>query len=210
METVAQGQENDQRSKFAEHFDDKLIKRLLKNESQGSCLHIDKYDDVWKKIHEIGISVDDLLVFFTDGHTAIFERSLGRSTVKDMKNKRQCMVPGEAELQFLFSIYEDAVKNHFECLTDSLCMQGQLLDSFCRCDGLTSGVFFSSKYPWILATPDVAVVMVEGKSVIIQCEVLQGADWIKSRIVVPGQPLRTPEAKALAASKRKVRAFYSK
>lgn len=65
MEMVEQGQNSDQRSKFAECFDDKLIKGLLENESQGQCLPIDKYDDSWKKLHEIAISVDDLLVFFT-------------------------------------------------------------------------------------------------------------------------------------------------
>lgn len=202
---LEQSQNSDQRSNFAERFDDKFIRRLLKNESQKPCLPIDKYDASWKKIHEIAISVDDLLVFFTDSHTAIFEQSLGRSAVKEMKNGRQCLIPGEDELQFLLTVYEDAVRNHCEYLTDSTCMQEHLLDSFCRSDGLTSGVFSSSKYPWILATPDVATFMVEGKSIIIHCEILQGSDWIKSRIVTPGQPLKTPEGKALAASKRKVR-----
>ena len=208
MEMEEESQNTDWRSNFAERFDDKLIRRLLRNESQKPCVPIDKYDSLWKKIHEIAISVDDLLVFFTDSHTAIFEQSLGRLAVKEMKNKRQCPVPGEDELQFLLSVYEDAVRNHCQYLTDSVCMQEHLLDSFCRSDGLTSGVFSCSKYPWILATPDVAAFMVEGKSILIHCEILQGSDWIKSRIVTPGQPLKTPEAKALAAYKRKGRTLH--
>ena len=82
MEMVEQGQNSDQRSKFAERFDDKLIKRLLENESQGQCLPIDKYDDSWKILHEIAISVDDLLVFSL---TAIEPSSNGPLVVQQCK-----------------------------------------------------------------------------------------------------------------------------
>lgn len=97
----------------------------------------------------------------SDSHRAIFERSLGRSAVKEMKNKRQCLIPGEDELKILLPVYEDAIRNRCQYLNDSICMQEHLLDSFCTSDGLTSGVFSCSKYPWVLATPDIATFMAE-------------------------------------------------
>lgn len=202
------GPVDDEQSGFPQLFDDKVTRRLLTSVSQGSLIDIDKYGDIWVKLHQVAISVDDLLVFFPDSHSATFERSLGRSELKSMKSKRKCPIPGDEELQILYGAYEDCIKTRCECLVDVPLVQEQLLDSFCRSDGLTSGVFPLPKYPWIMATPDIAPVIVEQKSVIFQCDILEGSDWVNSKIVAPGLPLKTPKAKALAASKRKVRIVF--
>ncbi|KAI8100241.1 hypothetical protein M9434_007202 [Picochlorum sp. BPE23] len=121
-----------------------------------------------------------------------------------MKNKGECPIPGEDALAILSKVYEDALRSRCTYFTDSPTVREQLLDSFCRSDGQTSGVFSLSNYPWITATPDVPPIMVQGKSILIHCEILDGPKWINSKIVAPGLPAKTPESKALAAVKRKM------
>jgi len=199
------GPTDEERSRFPQLFDDKVTRQLLTSVSQGSLIDINKYGDTWVKLHQVAISIDDLLVFFPDSHSATFERSLGRSELKSMKSNRKCPIPGDEELQMLYDAYQECVRTRCECLADVPLVQEQLLDSFCRSDGLISGTFPLPEYPWIMATPDLAPVIVEQKSIIFQCDILEGSDWVNSKIIAPGLPLKTPKAKALAGSKRKVR-----
>ena len=83
---------DDERSKFAQLLDDNVIKRLLLSIGPGSRIDMDKYGDEWLKLHKIAVSIDELLVYFPDSHSATFNRSLGRSQLKQMKNERKWLV----------------------------------------------------------------------------------------------------------------------
>lgn len=197
--------------KFAEHFKDTcVVGRMLKNWTPGRCLPVDKYGRIWREIHEIAISLDDLLVFFKDGHNAVFERSFGRLETRRLKKNRESLAPSDDVLASLFKAYEDSVKNRCGYLSQSPFLQKRLLDSFCKSVYNTAGVFPCSQYPWIMATTDVVPFMMDGKSIILQCEILQDSEWIvPPGDVAPGQPLKTPKSRPLAASKRKVCRFHN-
>ena len=116
-------------SNFAAHFDDKLIKCLLRNKSPETCLDVDKYSYLWQQIHQKAISVDDLLAYLPDRQVATSQRCLGRSAVQSMKNKGECPIPGEDALAILSKVYEDSLRSRCTYFTDSPTVREQLVDS---------------------------------------------------------------------------------
>lgn len=193
---------------FLERFQDETFKCSLREQAKASMccvsLYFDKYSDSWAKLHRIGICVDDLLGFFPDFDEAELSTTPLRKEVRRMKMGKELILPSDEMLEELFNVYQKCISTRCSYLKDSPWLQERLLDTFCVSNGMTTGVFCMPNYPWIMASPDIAPLMLGDKSVIIHCEIVSDYDYCEIADPIGASMITLPKGRAVRAGKRKV------